>query len=273
MPPIIHCIRHGQGFHNVLGDYSLRDPALTPVGADQCESLRIASFPDQSNISLVAASPLCRTLQTANLVFRDALTGRGRKCRRPQIVAMPDAQETSDDLCDTGSDPDVLETMVSEKSLPVDLSLVKDGWNDKTLGSRYGPHSDAIKSRARDARIFLRQKIRELAREGDDSVQVVLVTHGSYLHYFTDDWEDSHRFPGTGWHNCESRSYTFESDFMSDDDGDARLTETPASRRVRGKQHRMYGREEQFGLFKLGMQSWEDQGLQRPDALETVLVH
>ncbi|MCJ1229167.1 hypothetical protein MMC12_005832 [Toensbergia leucococca] len=270
MAPIIHCVRHGQGFHNLgAGFYSFRDPCLTPLGEEQCEILRNTSFPDQSNISLITASPLCRTLHTAFLAFSPALTSN-IKCP-PQILALPDAQETSDEPCDIGSDPSSLRSIVAENHWPVDLSLVKDGWNVKTLENRYSPHSSAIKARARDARILLRQKIRALVRNGDIDAQVILVTHGGYLHYFTDDWEDSYQYPGTGWYNGETRSYAFEEDFMADVDGEARLNETMESRQKRGKTYPMYRREKQPELFKLGMQRWESQGLQRPDRLGTAL--
>ncbi len=269
MAPIIHCVRHGQGFHNLgAGFYSLRDPRLTPLGEAQCEALRNTSFSDQSNISLITASPLCRTLDTAFLTFSPALTNG--KCP-PRILALPDAQETSDESCDIGSDPPLLRAIVAENDWPVDLSLIKDGWNVKTLDDRYSPHSSAIQSRARDARILLRQKIRELVRNGDLDAQVILVTHGGYLHYFTDDWEDSYQYPGTGWHNCETRSYAFEEDLMADVDGEARLTETMESRQKRGKMYPMYRREKQPELFELAMQRWESQGLQRPDRLGTAL--
>lgn len=267
MPPIIHCVRHGQGFHNVGGgDYTLRDPHLTPLGEQQCESLRKASFPDQSKISLIVASPLCRTLHTASLTFKPALSSNS-KCQ-PHIIALPDAQEISDDSCDTGSDPSVLQYIVVENNWPVDLSLVKDGWNSKALGSRYGPDNKSIKARAQDARIFLRQRIRELVEAGNTNAEVVLVTHGGFLHYFTNDWEESSRNPGTGWMNCETRSYVFEEDVVADKDGDARLVETVESRRKRGKDYPMSGRQRQSELFHLAMQRWENQGLQRPDKLD-----
>ncbi|KAK2605930.1 hypothetical protein QQS21_003656 [Conoideocrella luteorostrata] len=270
MPPIFHCVRHAQGFHNVGGGvYSLRDPMLTPLGEEQARTLLNSSFKDQSNISLVTASPLRRTLHTAYLTFGPALASSS-KCS-PQILALPDAQELSDDPCDTGSDPHPLRSMAAENNWPVDLSLVKDGWNVKTLESRYSPQSSAIEARARDTRILLRQKIREMIKAGDVDAQVVLVTHGGFLHYFTDDWEDSYQYPGTGWHNCETRSYVFEEDVMLDKDGEARLTETLESREKRGKTYPMYRRDKQTELFMLGMERWEGQGLQRPDRLGMTL--
>ncbi|KAL7766902.1 hypothetical protein ACKLNR_004818 [Fusarium oxysporum f. sp. zingiberi] len=266
MSPVIHCIRHGQGFHNVgAGCYTIPDPRLTPLGEEQNLALRETAFSDQSKISLVLASPLCRTLQSAYLVFQSALEGSS-KCH-PEIIAIPDAQETSDDPCDVGTDPSVLRKVVTESNWPVDLSLVKDGWNVKALGTRYSPESDAIAARASDARIFIRQKIRQLIEQGDTDPQVALMTHGGFLHYFTDDWEDSWLNPGTGWKNCETRSYVFEQDVMKDIDVEVRLTETTESRLRRGKGTPMPAKEEQAGLFEQAMESWESQGLQRPDRI------
>ncbi|KAH7153989.1 histidine phosphatase superfamily [Fusarium sp. MPI-SDFR-AT-0072] len=266
MSPVIHCIRHGQGFHNVgAGCYTLPDPRLTPLGEEQNRLLRETAFSDQSNISLVLASPLCRTLQSSYLVFQTALQGSS-KCH-PEIIAIPDAQETSDDPCDVGTDPSVLRKVVTESNWPVNLSLVQGGWNMKDLGSRYSPESNAIAARARDARIFIRQKIRQLIEQGDTDPHVALVTHGGFLHYFTDDWEDSWLNPGTGWKNCETRSYVFEQDVMKDTDMEARLTETMESRLRRGKDNHMPAKEEQTVLFEQAMESWENQGLQRPDRI------
>ena len=269
MPSTIHCVRHAQGFHNLGAEFhSLPDPRLTPLGEEQCEQLRTTHFPDQSRISLITASPLSRTVHTAFLTFQSALTS-GPKCQS-EILAIPDAQETSDYPCDTGSDLDVLRARCTEHKWPADLSLLGTDWNVKTLTGRYSPHSDAIKARARSVRKLLRQKARELSLAGDTDVQIVLVAHGGVLHYITADWESAHKHSGTGWANCETRAYVFAEDPTSDDDeedADARLVETTESRRKRGLEHPMYGKEEQKRLFKAAMQGWGDQGLQRPDML------
>jgi len=265
--PRIHLVRHAQGFHNLGFEFhSLPDPKLTPLGESQCAALQSKHFPpqSQSNISLVTASPLSRTLHTAHLTFSPALSNG--KCQ-PLILAVPDAQETSDFPCDTGSDVDVLRGIIAEQNWKVDLSLVNEGWNIKTVNNRYSPASRAIQRRARDARILLRQKARELAEAGDEDVEIVLVAHGGYLHYLTDDWEDSDKLAGTGWENCEFRTYTFERDFMSDSDEEAYFSETMESRRRRGKDHPMLDHDKQKELFNLSMQGWEDQGLQRADKL------
>lgn len=186
------------------------------------------------------------------------------------ILALPDAQETSDDPCDIGSDVEVLKNICEENYWPVDLSLVKDGWNVKRIGGRYSPATEAIASRARDARIFLRKLARDFIAAGDQNVHLVLVAHGGFLHYLTEDWENSDRFPGTGWVNCETRAYTFAHGVDNDDDMNAHLVETMDSRRRRGLDYPMISKEKQRALFDLAMQGWEDQGLQNPSKI-TVL--
>ncbi|EHY57932.1 hypothetical protein ABEF92_001703 [Exophiala dermatitidis] len=265
--PRIHLVRHAQGFHNLGSEFhSLPDPRLTPHGESQCATLQAEHFPPekQQNISLVTASPLCRTIHTAHLVFSPAL--HNGKCV-PCILAIPDAQETSDFPCDTGSDPEVLRSICKENGWNVDLSLVTEGWNIKTLDSRYSPASDAIKARARDCRVLLRQKARELSQRGDTDVELVLVTHGGFLHYLTNDWEDADNLSGTGWQNCEARTYVFENDFADDADGDAYFVETMESRTKRGKNYPMFDHQKQEELFHKTMQGWEDQGLQNPAKL------
>lgn len=266
MRPTIHCVRHAQGFHNVGGgNYSLPDPSLTPLGEQQCESLRTNSFADQTKISLVAASPLRRTLHTASLVFGEALESH-ESCS-PTILAFPDAQEISDDLCDTGSDPAVLREVAAKNAWPLDLSLVHEGWNSKSLEGPYSPRDSAIRARAHAVRLVLRQEMRELIKKGNPAPQIVLVTHGGFLHYLTDDWEESDVYAGTGWRNCETRSYEFKEDCMQYADLEAKLVETMESRLKRGKMYPVIDQAEQNKLSKLSMQRWEAQGLQRFDRI------
>lgn len=98
-------------------------------------------------------------------------------------MALPEAQETSDVPCDTGSDPHILHQEMS--GLPIDLSLVQPGWNNKT--GQWAPTSDAIAARAKQARQWLKARPEK---------EIVLVTHGGYLHYFTEDWSDSNVYAG-----------------------------------------------------------------------------
>lgn len=120
----IQCV---QGFHNLCTEnHAIPDPLLTELGEEQCRKLR-DSFPSHSQIDLVTASPLRRTVYTALLSFEPVFKER----KDLKVIAIPDAQETSDVPCDTGSHPEVLKKEFEEKNLPVDLSLVNEGWNSK----------------------------------------------------------------------------------------------------------------------------------------------
>ena len=76
----------------------------------------------------------------------------------------------------------------------------------------------------------------------------MLVSHGGLLHYITEDWEESEKYVGTGWYNCETRSYAWEAGVDSDDDG-AHILETQESRLRRGKSALGASRVEVSGKF------------------------
>ena len=159
------------GYHNLcVENHSLPDPSLTPEGKEQCHNL-VKAFPYHKSIGLVVASPLRRTLYTALYGFKPFIENG------MPVIALPEICETADVPCDTGSDIEVLKEEMKDK--PVDLSRVKAGWNVKT--GKWAPTADAIEKRAREARQWLK------ARPEDE---IVVVTHGGFLHYFTEDWSD-----------------------------------------------------------------------------------
>ncbi|KAJ5316701.1 hypothetical protein N7508_001209 [Penicillium antarcticum] len=256
MAPIIHCVRHAQGVHNLCTEnHVIPDPLLTDLGHEQCKKLR-ESFPRHADIDLVTTSPLRRTIYTALESFEPVFQAKPDL----KVIALPDIQETSDVPCDTGSEPELL---ASEFKSGVDLALVQKGWNNKQ-SDRYEPTNRALKERARAARRWLKARPEK---------EIVMVTHGGFLHYFTEDWEDSSQFQGTGWTNTEYRTFTFTEEVHTDDldgnplDGDnASIEETLDSRDRRGKKGPMASREEQRNLYKLGTQGWDDQGLQMSTA-------
>lgn len=159
---------------------------LTPLGEQQCTILA-STFSSHSRVSLVIASPLTRTLQTALLSFGPTLSNGF--CV-PTVLALPEAQETSASLCNVGSDVDDLRKICQQLDWPVNLSRVHNGWNVKS-SPKWAPTRDAISQRAKEARAFIWEKIQDLQRNGQESPEIVFVTHGAFLHYFTEDWEDS----------------------------------------------------------------------------------
>ena len=209
---LIHLVRHAQGFHNLsYKKHSIRDPLLTPKGLTQCGQVSV-TFPgaQQSSIKLLAASPLRRTIYTALYSFPDVVK-RGLK-----IVALPEAQETGAVPCDIGSDLEVLEKEF--ETLPVDLSLVHEGWNSKT--GCWAPDADAVRERALLVRRWLRDREEDV---------ICLVSHGGFMHYLNEDWDGFGEAKGTGWANCEWRTYEFNAG-VGEGDENATLVETEGSR-------------------------------------------
>ncbi|KAI0120488.1 phosphoglycerate mutase-like protein [Hypoxylon sp. NC0597] len=220
MAPIIHLVRHAQGYHNLSQEnQQIQDPDLTPLGKTQCEELR-KRFDAHDKITHLVASPLRRTLYTCLLSF-DPVVKSGKK-----VIALPDAQEISNLPCDIGSEPSKLKEEFGDL---VDLHLVQEGWNDKSRGSRYYPTPSNLEARSRAVRLWLRDLV---SKAGDDA-QAVLVTHGGILHFLTEDWDGVKLDRGTGWENTELRSYEFAD--PTGQDPNASLKETqPSWRRRRG---------------------------------------
>ncbi|KAI3335542.1 phosphoglycerate mutase-like protein [Ustulina deusta] len=218
MAPVIHLVRHAQGYHNLNAENQwIRDPDLTDLGKQQCAEL-CAHFPYHDKITHLVASPIRRTISTCQLSFAPAVAA-GKK-----IVALQDAQEVSLYPCDAGSDVGPLRDEFGDL---VDLGLLTDDWNKKTPDSRYYPEPKKLEARARSTRLWLR----DLVRGAGDDAQVVLVTHGGILHFITEDWVGVNPGRGTGWDNTEYRSYEFADETGADPN--ASLRELPESRRRR----------------------------------------
>lgn len=150
----------------------------------------------------------------------------------------------------------------------MDLTNVYEDWNSKK--GKYSPASSAIEARAREARIFLRDLASRATKEGsvgeDGNVEIAVVTHGGFLHYFTEDWDGSEKFTGTGWENTEFRSYEFV-DAGKELDPNASLKETRESRKRRGAgsgDEKGLSIEEQRNLRQAAEREWQESGYQTP---------
>ena len=93
------------------------------------------------------------------------------------VIALPETQETFDVPCDTGIDASLLAKEMEGK--PIDLSRVENGWNSKT--GYWAPTKSEVEKRAKDVRSWLRNRSEE---------EIVVVGHGGFLHYLTEDWTD-----------------------------------------------------------------------------------
>ncbi len=171
MAPTIHFVRHAQSAHNVALDGSMWDSSLTPQGEVQCAALR-SSFPYHAQVTRVISSPLQRAMTTAILALARDEAG--------PVVALDTLQETADAPSSIGASVDALR---QRYGAAVDLSLVREEWNDKSDKTIFEPEWTKLMGRTRDAR----RVVREMAGQGDDHVAVV--AHGAVLHFLTEDWQ------------------------------------------------------------------------------------
>lgn len=160
MSPIIHLIRHAEGFHNVNEQHHIPDPLLTTRGKQQCAKLQ-EHFP-YHHVDLIVSSPIRRTIYTSLLSFDRDIKKKGLR-----IIALPELQEISDLPCDTGSSPEELAKEFANQ--PIDWTLVMPGWNIKE--GRWANERKAIAQRAKEAREWLRMR---------QEKEIVVVTHGLY---------------------------------------------------------------------------------------------
>lgn len=226
--PTLYLIRHGQAEHNVNPSHlARRDTILTETGRLQAAKPR-AVLPDSSRrrIGAVVASPLRRALLTALIGFEDLITLSKVKAREQvtdsaagiysttidhfqsrmepfRLVALPEAQETSDLPCDTGLP--IADLAVEFNATEsrwrgcVDFGLISaEEWGSKA--GKWACDRETLEQRARETRRWLRQKMRQLSLTGhratnkegekqDTRGDCVLVTHRGFLHLLTEDWE------------------------------------------------------------------------------------
>ncbi|GLI72281.1 hypothetical protein PoHVEF18_000451 [Penicillium ochrochloron] len=122
-----------------------------------------------------------RTIQTAAYTFAPEL-----EKRQIPMVLVPKAQEISSLACDIGHDAEVT---ISEApkliadAAPLwdasylDTTLVNESWNSKK--GIYASSLSAVHQRAAEMRNWIYNRPER---------HIALVTHGGFLHYFTEDW-------------------------------------------------------------------------------------
>lgn len=132
--------------------------------------------------------------------------------------------------------------------------------------------------------------------------EIVVVSHGGFLHFLTEDWEEGCKgegtmdkpvnetsprnldlagsfqtnqyATGTGWINTEFRTYEFESmanghaQRCHEGPNDIRLKETVESRRRRGKSDLPPSREQQKELCEQVLDGWAKQGYPIPSEID-----
>ncbi|KAL6689765.1 phosphoglycerate mutase family protein [Trichoderma pleuroticola] len=199
MEPLIFVVRHAEAEHNVIMDFSQRDPPLTLKGFDQASHLA-KTFPESSSISVVLTSPLKRALQTTIKGFSHVLAlssvGEDDQNGTARLLVDRDLQETSDLPCDTGSDRDVLETLFPN----VDFTMLDKDWFIKT--GMFAADEEAVVFRARAFRKKLwniAKSVRSDTSSSSSQRAIVVVTHSAFMQYLSQDMNLN--LPQAGWNS------------------------------------------------------------------------
>ncbi|KAI0508334.1 histidine phosphatase superfamily [Xylaria bambusicola] len=214
MPPIIDIIRHAEATHNTTtGNVYERDPNLTSNGADQAFSLSYY-YPFMHKISHIVSSPMRRCIRTALIGFEyNLLQGK-------RVILLPELQETGANPSDIGQPPEALEAVYSPL---IDTDLLERNWYDKGQGSKYAPDVGLVEKRARKARTILR----DLAASGPDDARIIVITHGGFAHFLTEDYSGLSERYFTAYGNLTIRGFEFVD--LLGEDPDAKLVETADS--------------------------------------------
>jgi len=157
----------------------LHDPGLTPGGIKDASRFT-ALYRNLRSPTLVVTSPLRRCLQTSIHAFSHLI-----ESGEVRVIANPDLQEVTTDLCDTGTPLDVLRKEFPQIQFPDEL--FPDVWpRDSAVrpikdGTIYADTRDAIQARA--------NRIQDWLKNDLDDNEVIVVTHGSFAHFFFNRWD------------------------------------------------------------------------------------
>ncbi|KAI0098591.1 histidine phosphatase superfamily [Hypoxylon sp. NC0597] len=216
MAPLIHIMRHAQGYHNLGGErgYKEPDPRLTTLGITQCRQVeKAATFrPD-----LIMASPMKRTIETAAVSFQTAIED-GKF-----IVLLPSLQEIGAYPCNVGSS----RTDISaEFGNVLRTDLISEEWFGE--GNCNTWRTKDIQERARQARVAIRLFARAYTREHPDipDPQILVTSHGDFINFLVEDYTSATPQSNSHFQNGEVRTYKFTG---VPESSEARLVETSAS--------------------------------------------
>ncbi|THX47879.1 hypothetical protein D6D08_10124, partial [Aureobasidium pullulans] len=173
MSPRLHLVRHGKGRHQIAPkeqNDQRHDPDLTRDGIEQCRTFS-SNFPTNLKIDLLCASPIRRTIQTAQHCFSGHLRHTSGK-----ILLLPYAQEVGDDPSDTGSPYHVLQDEFGDV---IDVSLVEENWNSND--GIYDSSCEVLHERAKQLRRWLRERPEK---------EIAICGHSVFWHFFTDDVDE-----------------------------------------------------------------------------------
>ncbi|KAI1104407.1 phosphoglycerate mutase-like protein [Jackrogersella minutella] len=218
MAPTIDIIRHAIAEHNVLGS-ELPDPGITVTGRRQLAVMQTRYLWGDDVVSIVS-SPLKRAVDTAVFgiipLVKDGM----------RIDLIPELQEINATPSSTGTSArELLETY---SYINFDASALGEEWYLKGPDTPFAPDVAKVERRARKVRGLLRRIASRAAERGETDARIVVVTHGEFAHWLTEDFVGTGYHRNSGWANTEIRSYQF-ADLGAPDSEDVPLVETAAS--------------------------------------------
>ncbi|XXG97648.1 hypothetical protein Hte_003955 [Hypoxylon texense] len=217
MPPTIDIVRHAEAYHNLFGA-QIRDPGITPIGGEQgCASLRKKYRPFADDVVFIISSPMRRCIETALRGIAPLLDeGQGI------VSLLPDLQEVNANPSGTGSP---LSKLVEQYGENLEKETVPEDWYAKGPDTKNAPDPDKVEVRAWRARHSIRRATRIAARQGHADARVVVVTHGEFAHWLTQDFAGVTNERASAWWPAEFRSYRFADLWHEGEDDDAALVE------------------------------------------------
>jgi broad specificity phosphatase PhoE len=172
----IFFIRHAEGYHNLSEKaWNIKFPRLTEKGKAQANNAK-KNIPSQMDLILV--SPLIRTLETSDIIF---------KSRKNKFISEEFIKEKVINLCDYRQPV----SEVKDEFNYVDFSNINDDYD-------FNKHENDISERL----ALLYDWI--LSRNENN---IAVVSHGQYLYQFINKYGDQLNIKNKEWmENCEVRT-------------------------------------------------------------------
>ena len=162
--------------------HEIHDPGLTP-GGHSAARLFVKNYPHLRDPRIILTSHLRRTLQMA-VEIQSCLEERCPDLGRIPIFAHPDLQEVSNHPCDTGTPLDVLRQEFPHVEFPDTVFPDEYPRAAHIKPVKYNtvfdddPH--LLAARARRIREYLKYQL--------DETEIILVSHGSFVHLLLNRW-------------------------------------------------------------------------------------
>lgn len=170
--------RFGESEADVL---QIHDPGLTPMGREAARRFR-KLYKYHIKPTLIVSSPLRRCLQTTTIAFGPMI-----RSGEVRAIAHPGLQECSTKPCDTGTPLKVLREEFPAIQFPDEL-FPRSAWprnrsfQVRKIGTVYDDVPGLLLQRAVNFRKWLREEVSDQ--------EVIVVTHGGFVHFFFDMWDD-----------------------------------------------------------------------------------